>query len=123
MKRNNFKQKFGAWGERQAEAYLIQRGLMLLERNFRTRSGEIDLVMRHDNQIVFVEVKTRSNAEFGMPEESVTELKQQHLLLAAQEYMDAHPEFKEDYRVDVISILGKRGNDPLEITWFENALA
>lgn len=123
MKRGNFKQRFGAWGERRAEAYLIERGLEVLDRNFRTPSGEIDLVMRHGDQLVFVEVKTRSNADFGMPEESVTESKEEHLLEAAQLYLDGHPEIQSDWRVDVISIIGRRGSGPVEIVWFENALA
>lgn len=123
MKRGNFKQRFGAWGERQAETFLSERGLEILDRNFRTPSGEIDLVMRHDDQIVFVEVKTRSNADFGMPEESITELKKAHLLLAAEKYLADHPEIQSDWRVDVVSIIGKPGRDPVEIVWFENALA
>lgn len=123
MTKNNYKQRFGAWGERQAEAYLIERGLELLQRNYRTPSGEIDLVMRQEDQIVFVEVKTRSNDVFGLPEESVTELKKEHLLLAAEKFMEDHPEILYEWRVDVISIRRKRGNDPVEILWFENALA
>ncbi len=122
MKRGNFKQRFGAWGERQAESYLIERGLEVLDRNYRTPSGEIDLVMRHGDQVVFVEVKTRSTTDFGMPEESVTETKQEHLLLAAQLYLDDHPELNSDWRVDVVSIISKRGGGPVEIVWFENAL-
>lgn len=123
MRSGNNKQQFGAWGERQAEEYLTRRGLMVLERNFRTPSGEIDLVMRHNDQIVFVEVKTRSSEVFGLPEESVTELKKEHLLLAAQKYMEDHPEVPDEWRVDVVSIIRKRGSDPVEIIWFENALA
>lgn len=123
MKRGNFRQRFGAWGERRAEAYLTERGLEVLERNYRTPSGEIDLVMRYDDQIIFVEVKTRSNDAFGMPEESVTEVKKEHLLLAAEKYLDDHPEIQFDWRVDVVSIRGTQGSDQVEIVWFENALA
>lgn len=123
MKRNNFKQRFGAWGERQAEAYLVDRGLESLERNYRTEYGEIDLVMRQGDQIVFVEVKTRSNDAFGLPEESVTELKKAHLIQSAQKYMEDHPEILYEWRIDVVSIRGKRGSDPVEIYWIENALA
>lgn len=123
MKPNNFKQQLGAWGERLAEAYLIDQGLELLERNFRTSYGEIDLVMLQGDQLVFVEVKTRSSDAFGLPEESVTERKKEHLLQAAQQYMEDHPDSQLDWRIDVVSIRKKAGNDPVEIIWFENALA
>lgn len=113
----------GAWGERQAEEYLLARGLVLLERNFRTRYGEIDLVMQHGDQLVFVEVKTRSNDKFGLPEQSVTPVKQEHLLLAAQQYLADHPDTPDNWRVDVVAIVGKPGVTPPEILWFENALA
>lgn len=122
-KTGNFKQRFGAWGEHQAETYLILQGLSLLERNYRTPYGEIDLVMQHGDRIVFVEVKARSSDAFGLPEESVTDRKMEHLVQAAQKYMEDHPECALDWRVDVVSILGKPGKVPPEIVWFENALA
>ncbi|HEY4693260.1 MAG TPA: YraN family protein [Bellilinea sp.] len=123
MAANNYRQRIGAWGERLAEKYLLDRGFELIERNYRTRYGEVDLVMRQADQLVFVEVKTRSNDTFGFPEDSVTPLKQEHLLLAAEQYLDDHPELPENWRVDVVAILGKPGATPPEIVWFENALA
>lgn len=113
----------GAWGESQAEEYLIAHGLVLIERNFRTRYGEIDLVMQHEDQLVFVEVKTRSNVKFGLPEQSVTPVKQEHLLLAAQQYLADHPDASDNWRVDVVAIVGRPGVTPPEFLWFENALA
>ena len=123
MAANNYRQRIGAWGERLAEKYLLDRGFELIERNYRTRYGEVDLVMRQADLLVFVEVKTRSNDTFGFPEDSVTPLKQEHLLLAAEQYLDDHPELPENWRVDVVAILGKPGATPPEIVWFENALA
>ncbi len=123
MGTNNFRQRFGAWGERQAEAYLLEHGLLLLERNYRTPYGELDLVMSQDGQLVFVEVKTRSNDKFGLPEESITRAKQEHLQMAAQQYLADHPDLTADWRVDVVSIRVRPGKDLPEITWFENALA
>lgn len=123
MAANNYRQRIGAWGERLAEKYLLDRGFALIERNYRTRYGEVDLVMRHSDQIVFVEVKTRSNNTFGFPEDSVTPLKQEHLLLAAEQYLEDHPELPDNWRVDVVAILGRPGATPPEIVWFENALA
>ena len=123
MATNNYRQRLGAWGELQAENYLLARGLVLLERNFRTRYGEIDLVMQYEGQLVFVEVKTRSNIKFGQPEQSVTPLKQEHLLLAAQQYLVDHQDTTDNWRVDVVAIVGRPGVTPPEILWFENALA
>jgi len=120
---NNYRQVLGAWGERQAEAYLLERGLVLVERNYRTAYGEIDLVMQHASQLVFVEVKTRSNIGSNPPEEAVTARKQEHMLLSAQQYLEDHPVADPDWRIDVISIRGRRANRPVEIIWFEDALA
>lgn len=122
MKKNNYRQRYGAWGEHQAEKYLIDKGLRTLERNYRTAFGEIDLVMSQDSQLVFVEVKTRSSKRFGWPEESVTDKKTDHLLLAVEQYLADHPEALDAWRVDVISICGTPGGSTPEITWFENAL-
>ena len=84
MATNNYRQRIGAWGELQAEGYLLERGMELIQRNYRTRYGEIDLVMKQGDLLVFVEVKTRSDNRFGPPEQSVTPDKQEHLLLAAR---------------------------------------
>ncbi len=123
MATNNYRQRIGAWGERQAENYLLERGMELIQRNYRTRYGEIDLVMKHADTLVFVEVKTRSDNRFGPPEQSVTPDKQEHLLLAAEQYVDEHPDLPVDWRVDVVAVIGKPGSTPVEIIWFENALA
>ena len=123
MATNNYRQRIGAWGERQAENYLLERGMELIQRNYRTRYGEIDLVMKHADTLVFVEVKTRSDNRFGPPEQSVTPDKQEHLLLAAEQYVDEHLDLPVDWRVDVVAVIGKPGSTPVEIIWFENALA
>ena len=62
----------GAWGEDLALRYLIQHGYKLLERNYRTRRGEIDLIVRKDDTLVFVEVKLRRGSGYGDPLEAVT---------------------------------------------------
>lgn len=123
MTGNNYRQVLGAWGEHQAEVYLLERGLVLVERNYRTVFGEIDLVMQDGGQLVFVEVKTRSKLDSNPPEEAVTERKQEHMLLSAQQYIEDHPVPDQDWRIDVVSIRGRKANRPLEITWFEDALA
>ena len=66
----------GAWGEDLALRYLIKHGYRLVERNYRTRRGEIDLIVRKEEALVFVEVKLRSSTSFGDPLEAVTPRKQ-----------------------------------------------
>ncbi len=121
------RQSLGKWGEALAAQTLEQRGYTLLERNARTSYGELDLVMRQGRTIVFVEVKTRRTTSygdtpaFGLPEESITRRKQEHLLNAAQAYLQAHPQLGDDWRVDVIAIRRAPGSQP-EVVHFENVL-
>ena len=127
----------GRWGEEQAEQYLLACGYAILGRNVRTPYGEIDLVARQESvsgaATVFVEVKARRSAAYGLPEESITARKKVHLLAAAQAYLQIHPELDGDWRVDVIAIRcipdgedhrdGKehRGQE-IEVVHFENAV-
>jgi putative endonuclease len=120
---NTYRQRTGRWGERVAEEYLLGRGLRLLARNVRTSYGEIDLVFEEGDQVVLVEVKTRSNRNLGQPEDAITPKKRMHLLQSAEAYMQSQPDSILNWRIDVVSILGKIGDENPEIVWFENALA
>jgi putative endonuclease len=115
------RQALGRWGEDQAAAYLAGAGYTLLGRNLRTPYGEIDLLMRQGETLVFVEVKTRAGTSLGYPEISVNARKQAHLLAAAQAYLQARPELEGDWRVDVIAVQRLAGMPP-QITHFENAV-
>ncbi len=116
------RQSIGRWGEKLASEHLKRNGYEVLEANARTPHGEIDLVARHGEVIVFVEVKTRRNDGFGMPEEAITPQKREHLLNAAQAYLQLHPEVEGDWRVDVIAIRCLPGEAQPQITWYENAI-
>ena len=99
--------------------HLVDRGYVLVERNYRTRFGEIDLILRSGNTLVFVEVKLRRGAEFGDPLESVTPRKQATIRTLAEGYLaDREPDF-EDARFDVVGILETGGKR--EIHHVENA--
>ena len=80
----------GAEAEQAAANYLIGRGLKLVERNFRCRGGEIDLVMRDGPTLVFVEVRARTGSGYGGALESITALKQARIVLAARHYLARH---------------------------------
>lgn len=118
----NQRQALGRWGENFAADYLEARGYALLARNYRTRYGEIDLVTRQENTLVFVEVKTRSSTTFGYPEEAITAQKQEHLLRACQAYLQAHPDYECDWRIDVIAIQRPKNENLPELKHFENAI-
>lgn len=114
----NYKQYMGAWGEDQAAEYLTKQGLTVLARNYRTRAGEIDLIASDGDELVFVEVKARSNLEFGYPEEAVTPGKLSHIQNAAEEYLAEHFEVAQ-WRIDVVAIQGKPENQDPQIEWFK----
>ena len=94
----------GERGELRAAEYLQKKGFCILERNYRTRRGEIDIICADDRYLVFVEVKTRSSTSFGMPCEAVTSVKQRKLVLAAQQWLYNHPTELQP-RFDVVEIL------------------
>lgn len=116
------KQSMGRWGEDAAARYLAERGYEILARNVRTQYGELDLVAKHGELLVFIEVKTRSGNQYGQPEEAITPTKQQHLVDAAESYLQANPQIKADWRVDVIAITQQPGGET-DVVHFENALS
>ena len=120
------RQTLGKWGETEAETYLLKQGYQLLDKNFRTPYGELDLVVQFGSgenaELVFVEVKTRSSPRFGLPEISVNQHKQAHLIAAAEHYLSLQNDPPQTWRIDVIAIERKAGGLDPEITHFENAV-
>ena len=116
MKHN---QRIGKWREDTAADYLAERGYEIVTRNARTPYGEIDIVAKQGDVMIFVEVKTRTSNKMGLPEESITPRKREHMLAAAEHY-SAENEI-DHWQIDVIAIEGKPGSQP-KITHFENAL-
>jgi putative endonuclease len=99
----------GALGEQAAAEFLLRKGFRVLERNLRTRLGEIDLVCRDQATVVFVEVKTRSRADVAQPYESVGMQKRSKLRRLAEQYLHRHRLDSADARFDVVSVtLGTR---------------
>lgn len=96
--------QLGHAGEDAALQYLLARGYELLHRNYRHRRAEVDLIMRLGQQLlVFVEVKARSSAQYGHPEEFVTERKRQLLRLAA-EHLQEELNWSGDIRFDILAL-------------------
>ena len=101
------RQVAGAAGEMAAAAYLERQGLAVLERNFRVRGGEIDLICRAKNNVtVFVEVRLRNHAGFGGAAASITAAKQRRLVLAARHWLLQHQGHDTPCRFDCVLIDG-----------------
>ena len=108
----------GREAETRAWQYLQERGLRLLQRNYRSRRGEIDLVLQDQDSLVFVEVRYRREARFGSGAESVDRRKQSKLIACAQHYMQAFPGMaRQPCRFDVVSVDGS--GDSIE--WIRDA--
>jgi putative endonuclease len=98
--------QLGAWGEAAAARYLQRQGLQIVEQNVRTRYGEIDLIARDGDTLVFIEVKTRRRGEFGSPALAVDWRKRRRLSQLALSYVGEQP---FGIRFDIIAITAAKG--------------
>lgn len=109
----------GKEAEKLAQEFLVSRGLKLVEANYYCRLGELDLVMRDKDSLVFVEVRLRRNPDFGSAAESVTRNKQDKLWRAALHFMASRPDLASlPVRFDVIALSDMRIDDSC---WIKNA--
>jgi putative endonuclease len=106
----------GTAAEEAAAQFLAGRGLKLLQRNYRCRFGEIDLILREGRTLVFVEVRYRRNRAFGGAAESITASKREKLLKAARHYMAEHRQFPA-CRFDAVLLDGDNAN----VEWVTDA--
>jgi putative endonuclease len=104
------RREVGARGEELAADYLKRNGYAIVQTNFRCRRGEIDIIARQGECLVFVEVRTRKGAGFGTPEESVTASKRDKLVTLANIYLQSLDCMPSSWRIDVIAVeLGRDG--------------
>ena len=99
------RQAFGRLGEQIAERWLRRDGWVVVNRRFQNGRRDIDLVMRRDQTVVFVEVKARKGEDFGGPVEAVHWRKRRELVRSAKVWIDRHGQPAEDYRFDVLGVL------------------
>lgn len=111
----------GFLGENLAARYLQRKGFKILDKNFLSRIGEIDLIASRKDLLVFCEVKTRLNKEFGEPFEAVTTYKQERLRRLAECYLQKNQYCFGEVRFDVISILLADGGTRAQIDHIKNA--
>lgn len=108
----------GQAAEALAAGYLEKQGLRLLERNYRSVHGEIDLVYRENSTLVFVEVRYRARSDYGTPAETVDSRKQARLRATAEHYLLTHRGSKSNGRFDIVAISGDLTAATIE--WLKN---
>lgn len=112
----------GDLGESAAAAYLENRGFSILDRNYRIKNAEIDIIAKDGNAIAFIEVKTRKNLRKGLPAESVNYVKQKKIISAAMYYIRENNLNNVRLRFDVIEVfLQNNYNDSFKFNLIKNA--
>lgn len=118
--KNSNSKSFGRNGEEVAEKFLIEKGYEIIKRNFRFGKGEIDIIAKDGDYLVFVEVKSRKNYNYGEPEYAITKSKQKQLKRIAEGYLYVNGIQEQLCRFDVITIVGEQ-EDELKINHIINA--
>ena len=113
------RQSLGEAGENLAVRELTARGYAILERRYRTRHGEIDIIAEHQGTLVFVEVRARATAEFGRAAETVTDAKKRKVTAMAVDYLARHQIVNRPCRFDVVAI--DLSLMPAKITHYKDA--
>ncbi|MFC2005578.1 YraN family protein [Chloroflexota bacterium] len=112
----------GTLGEKLARDFLKKQGYRILETNYRCPKGEIDIVAKHMDYLVFVEVRTKTSLEFGSPEESITQSKKERMRATAFHYCQEHDNLPLLWRIDVVAVeLNKKG-ELSRVELIENAV-
>jgi len=113
------KYQAGMLGQQEAENFLLSNGYRILERNYRVRAGEVDLIARHEGYVIFVEVKFRKGLDFGHPCEAVGFKKQQRIVHTALHYITAKNLDNHNFRFDVLEVLAT--NEGIRVNHIKNA--
>ena len=113
----------GILGEKLAKDFLEKRGYHIKETNYRCPEGEIDIVARHKDYLVFVEVRTKTSLEFGSPEESITPTKKERLRVTASHYQQTHSNLPQLWRIDVVAVELNQKAELSRIELIENAVS
>ncbi|MFO7662553.1 MAG: YraN family protein [Chloroflexota bacterium] len=116
------RRRLGRWGEGLAATHLETLGHLIVEQNWHCRAGEIDLVTRDGETLVFVEVKTRRGRDFGLPEEGLTPRKAEKLLRLGKQYVYEHALDDVNWRIDLVAIELDSTGKLLRCDHFPNAV-
>ena len=112
----------GIIGERLAADFLTKQGYEIIEKNYRCKEGEVDIISKDGDFLVFVEVRAKNNLAFGSPEESVTARKKAHLRNVAARYVETHDCLPAQWRIDFVGVELDRAGNPLRIEVIKNAV-
>ena len=115
------KDELGKWGEERAARFLKKQGLRVLERNVELPAGEIDLVARDGDSLVIVEVKTRTEADFGGPLAAVNPSKRRKLVTLARSYLARRSLGETPCRFDIVGVTQKLNSPSPEIEYIRDA--
>lgn len=113
----------GILGEKLAKDFLKKRGYRILETNYRCPGGEIDIVAKHKDSLVFIEVRTKTSLEFGSPEESITPTKRERMRATAAYYRQTHNDLPLLWRIDVVAVELDQEGKLSRIELIENAVS
>ncbi len=112
----------GRWGEEKAADFLASKGLQIIDRNFSTKIGELDIVAYDGTCLIFAEVKTRTRTDKGLPGQFVSKSKMRRIALTAEIFRKTHPElYKYQPRFDIVEVLGL--DSGIYIRHIENAFS
>ncbi|MDP6549250.1 MAG: YraN family protein [Dehalococcoidia bacterium] len=114
--------RLGQWGEELAGRFLEERGYRILDTNYRTRYGEVDIVAREGKELVFVEVRTRHSGGFGAPEESLSAAKMRRLVTTCQDYIQRRAVEDTEWRIDLVCVHLDRGREEPRIHHLRHAV-
>ena len=117
------RKEVGSRGEKLAVDFLKRRGYKIIQRNFRCREGEIDIIAQQGDCLVFVEVRTKKGSGFGTPEESVTLSKREKLISLANAYLQACDNPPAWWRIDVVAVELAPDNKVSRLEHIENAVS
>jgi putative endonuclease len=116
------KKALGDFGEEVAADRLSVKGYRILERNWRTSAGEIDIIAEQNDVIVFVEVKTRTSDLYGTPQDAITQNKRRRIIKSSLAYLTEMDLLDRDWRVDMVAILCKRNSVVTNVEHYENVI-
>jgi putative endonuclease len=109
------RQHFGQRGEDLAARHLKKKGYKIIQRNYRTRTGEVDIIAKHKGCLVFIEVKTRLSRRYGHPKFAVTAAKQRKISIVALEYLKKNQALQTRARFDVVTVQPSENGPVIEI--------
>ena len=122
ISKRTIRQDTGHLGEKLAQDFLRNKGYRIVETNFRCHRGEIDIVAKHKDFLVFVEVRSKRNLEWGTPEESITTGKKRRVKAAAFRYLQQLEKQPKQWRIDVVVLEINEAGKAKRIEHIENAI-